>query len=76
MNDRLGWQVPWRAFAPTGAAGGGVAAVSRFAEHLDVFWVRPDGGITIQRGTVTGCMRGSTRRRVWPARSERLDRAP
>ncbi|MET0966740.1 MAG: papain-like cysteine protease family protein [Nakamurella sp.] len=41
----MSWQIPFP-IAPSGhAVAGDACAVSRFREHLDVFWVGPDGGI-------------------------------
>ncbi|MGI8524141.1 MAG: hypothetical protein ACR2K3_12660 [Nocardioides sp.] len=36
---------PFAVTPPGAAAGAGIAAVGRQPGHLDVFWVRPDGGI-------------------------------
>ncbi|MEV4227855.1 hypothetical protein AB0J81_12280 [Streptomyces bobili] len=46
INTSTGtWHAPF-AIAPAGSAKpGALTAVSRFPEHLDVFWVGPDGGI-------------------------------
>ena len=40
-----GWGQPYPIAPPGAAAPGGVACVSRFPNHLDVFWIGPDGGV-------------------------------
>ena len=39
------WNTPFPIAPPGAAQGGAISAVARMPEHLDVFWVGPDGGI-------------------------------
>ena len=41
----MGWHRPFPIAPPGAALPGAIAAVSRLPEHLDVYWVGPDGGI-------------------------------
>ena len=40
-----GWHQPFPIAPPGHATPGAITAVSRFPEHLDVFWIGPDGGV-------------------------------
>ena len=48
LRERPRWGQPTQIIPAGSAHGGKVGAASRFAEHLDLFWVGTDGGIGIR----------------------------
>ncbi|WTW98793.1 hypothetical protein OG216_38045 [Streptomycetaceae bacterium NBC_01309] len=61
-NVWLDWPAPWSVTAPNAAQApvGALTVVSRARDHLDLFWVRPDGGVSTAWWNVNA---------NWPSRS-------